>query len=237
MKVKIGNRYERLLVTALISDRKNPKAVCLCDCGKVVTPQRGALTNGRAKSCGCLRADLFVTRNTSHGESGSQLHSIWLGMRARCESPSNKFFHNYGGRGIRVSADWSDYVNFARDMGPCPDGMTLERKDTNGNYEKNNCIWADWATQATNKRVSRRWVIHGVEYRSSHDAARAIGVDPSTINRRANGCTRRGVTYPSVDGYSSHLAYSNVGVRRTHQILRALGLIASAPTNTETEKL
>lgn len=58
-KVKVGDRFHRLLVLELIPDKKNPKAKCLCDCGEVITPQRGALKNGRAKSCGCLRRELF----------------------------------------------------------------------------------------------------------------------------------------------------------------------------------
>lgn len=58
--VSVGDRFTRLLVLALIPDRKNPKAKCICDCGAVVTPQRGALKNGRAKSCGCLRRELLA---------------------------------------------------------------------------------------------------------------------------------------------------------------------------------
>lgn len=56
-KVSVGQKYGRLLVVALIPHKKNPKASCLCDCGKFVTPQRGALINGRASSCGCMRAE------------------------------------------------------------------------------------------------------------------------------------------------------------------------------------
>ena len=58
--VSVGGRFTRLLVLELIPDRKNPKAKCICDCGQVVTPQRGALKNGRAKSCGCLRRELLA---------------------------------------------------------------------------------------------------------------------------------------------------------------------------------
>lgn len=54
-----GARFHRLVVLELIPDRKNPKAKCQCDCGKVITPQRGALRIGKAKSCGCLRIELF----------------------------------------------------------------------------------------------------------------------------------------------------------------------------------
>ena len=58
--VDIGVRFERLLVIGLIPDRKNPRALCRCDCGTIVSPQRGSLVNGRAKSCGCLRLEYFL---------------------------------------------------------------------------------------------------------------------------------------------------------------------------------
>ena len=54
-----GARFERLVVLELIPDAKNPKARCRCDCGAVITPQRGALRIGKAKSCGCLRREIF----------------------------------------------------------------------------------------------------------------------------------------------------------------------------------
>jgi 5-methylcytosine-specific restriction endonuclease McrA len=57
--MNIGDRFHRLVVVGLVSDSKNPKAICICDCGNTVTPQRGALRNGRAKSCGCLRSELL----------------------------------------------------------------------------------------------------------------------------------------------------------------------------------
>ena len=61
----IGQRFCRLVVIALIPDQKNPKARCLCDCGAIVEPQRGALRNGRAKSCGCLRREILANYSES----------------------------------------------------------------------------------------------------------------------------------------------------------------------------
>lgn len=53
----VGSRFHRLVVVELIKDRKNPKAVCLCDCGETITTQRGGLKNGHTKSCGCHRKE------------------------------------------------------------------------------------------------------------------------------------------------------------------------------------
>jgi hypothetical protein len=39
-------------------------------------------------------------------------------------------------------------------MGVAPDGMSLDRIDVNGNYEKSNCRWATQAEQMNNTRAS-----------------------------------------------------------------------------------
>lgn len=207
MKVDIGCRYGRLVVVELVKDRKNPKAICACDCGNRTVTQRGALKNGRAKSCGCLRDDGFIERNTTHGLSKSDLYSVWRGIKSRCLNKKNPAYKNYGGRGISIDERWMEFDNFHKDMSPRPAGAMIERKDTNGPYSKENCIWSGWDEQSINKRSSRRWLINGVEYKSSVDAASAIGVDASTINKRTNGRMHKGVWYPPKEGYSSYLVY------------------------------
>ena len=54
-----------LTVVTLVPDKKNPLAVCLCDCGSTTKTQRGALRSGKAKSCGCLTRRLFTERSRS----------------------------------------------------------------------------------------------------------------------------------------------------------------------------
>lgn len=83
--VSVGQRYSRLVVVGLIQDRKNPKAECQCDCGSIVHPQRGALKNGRAKSCGCLRRELLAAHSEASrlpkeivSERRAKSHQKWV---------------------------------------------------------------------------------------------------------------------------------------------------------------
>ena len=92
---------------------------------------------------------------------------VWGDMVGRCTNPNHHAFHNYGGRGITVSEQWRDAVQFATDMGPRPDGYTLERRDNSAGYSKENCYWADRETQALNKRIYRnnKTGVRGLEVR------------------------------------------------------------------------
>lgn len=54
----VGDRYGFLVVQELIFAKKNPIALCLCDCGNKVTRQRGSLVRGKAISCGCIIKDI-----------------------------------------------------------------------------------------------------------------------------------------------------------------------------------
>ena len=50
----------------------------------------------------------------------------------------------------------NDFAAFLAHMGECPEGYTLDRIDTNGNYEPGNCRWATQKTQNRNKRSNKR---------------------------------------------------------------------------------
>ena len=78
-----------------------------------------------------------------------------LDMISRCNNPSNKKYKGWGGRGISVCDRWLKLENFIEDMGERPEGLTIERKDNDGNYEPENCCWATYTTQLRNQRVKK----------------------------------------------------------------------------------
>ena len=80
-------------------------------------------------------------------------------MRKRCFNPNCKGYENYGARGITVCDRWDDFHLFVLDMGPRPEGYTLERKN-NGNYEPSNCRWSTRSDQSLNRRP------YAIEHRS-----------------------------------------------------------------------
>lgn len=85
--------------------------------------------------------------------SGTPTYFSWRNMRARCYNSNDISYKNYGARGIVVCDKWrEDFDAFIADMGECPFGWTLERANSNGNYELENCRWATYAEQGINRR-------------------------------------------------------------------------------------
>jgi len=60
-----------------------------------------------------------------------------------------------------LSRLWSAFVT---DMGERPDGHSIDRIDTFGDYSPENCRWADSKTQKRNMTNNRYVVIEGIRY-------------------------------------------------------------------------
>ena len=84
------------------------------------------------------------------------LFNTWLSIRQRCTDPACPSFEHYGGRGIQMCERWANSVDaFVVDMGPRPEGHSIDRIDVNGHYEPSNCRWATREQQARNKRNTK----------------------------------------------------------------------------------
>ena len=82
-------------------------------------------------------------------------YQAWGDMIRRCMNKKHAFYKLYGARGISVCDHWFWFENFVADLGLPRPGMTLDRKDNNGNYEPDNCRWATPEQQAQNRRDTR----------------------------------------------------------------------------------
>lgn len=101
-------------------------------------------------------------------------------MRRRCTNPKDAGWKNYGGRGITVCPQWMEsFDQFVEDMGLRPDGMTLERLDTNGNYEPGNCAWVSARDNLNNRRNTIK--VNGVPLTVLADMT---GIRPDTLRKR-----------------------------------------------------
>ena len=99
-----------------------------------------------------------------HGMSGTPEHNAWMSMKSRCFNPNNKYYSDYGGRGITVCDRWLNSVeNFLADMGSRPTAKhSIDRIDNDGDYCPDNCKWSTQTEQVNNRRSNRLITIDDV---------------------------------------------------------------------------
>lgn len=162
------------------------KWTCRCQCGKVAEIRGARLRNGGTKSCGCLSVEKVIARSTKHNlaHRGEVIpeYRVWNTMKLRCNNPNIEEYPRYGGRGIVVCERWSEsFAAFIEDIGRRPSSRhSIDRINTNGNYEPGNCRWALPSVQQNNRR-DNRFITHQGKTRTMAEWARDLGMHVETL--------------------------------------------------------
>jgi hypothetical protein len=183
----IGQKFGRLEVQEFAGTNKHHQSMwnCICDCGNTTKVSIGALGSGNTRSCGCLQRESRSLSNTKHGHARrgalSKAYTVYRNMKQRCYDLNHHKYRDYGGRGIKVCDRWLEsFENFYDDMGDCPKGMSLDRKDNDGAYSKKNCRWATNEEQANNTR-GNKLITYGGQTMTLANWARSLSIARMTL--------------------------------------------------------
>lgn len=186
----VGRRFGRW--TVIECDSLTPQRykghywICRCDCGSYASVYASSLIKGKSLSCGCLRKEQTAERFSTHKKSKSKLHRLWSIMKQRCYYLGRDNYKYYGGRGIAVCDEWKDdfqaFYDWAMANG-YREGLTIDRKDVDGNYCPENCRWITQKEQASNKSNVRQITYNG-ETHTIPEWAEITGMNYSALYRR-----------------------------------------------------
>ncbi|BDA82398.1 hypothetical protein [Staphylococcus phage vB_SsapH-Golestan-105-M] len=202
----IGLKYGRLTIQSFSHKDKYYHVFvnCQCECGNTKTLRLNNLINGIAKSCGCLKSEsskkniskLIENKdyiNTTHGQTGTRLYSIYRNMKRRCYNSNTDSYINYGARGIKICDEWlndfNSFYEWAYNNG-YNDTLTIERINNSGDYEPNNCRWISRGEQANNRR-NTTYITYKGKTQSMKQWANELGIKYHMLQYRI---TKRNMT-------------------------------------------
>lgn len=186
---KSGKRYGNLVVVKeAYKDKRYGKTrivwECICDCGNTCNILGERLSSGNTKSCGCLKPK--KCGNYKHGKKYTRLYNIWQGMKGRCCNSNHTSYMYYGGKGIKIFGEWiNDFQTFhdwAISAG-YNDSLTIDRINSDGNYEPSNCRWVSMADQANNTSNNRLITANG-KTQTLTKWSQETGINITTLSSR-----------------------------------------------------
>jgi len=188
-----GRKFSRWAVVGYAGRKLTGKQMktfwwCRCSCGTTRQVEAQSLSSDGSKSCGCYEREVAGEHRRVHGGTGTVEYTTWKRLRSRCNNPKSPDWNNYGGRGIRVCAEWdaieTGFSKFLLDMGPRPgDYYSVERKDNDGPYSAENCVWATNYEQSRNRRTNHMFTWEG-ETLCLKDWANRFNIKYDKLRRR-----------------------------------------------------
>ena len=142
------------LISGSSNKHKNGRQLWVFKCSHCGANVEKTIHEGRGnKSCGCM----INAHKTKHGWCGTRLYRTWEGIKNRCLNNGNKYYHNYGGRGILLCDEWYKFIPFkdwALSSG-YRDDLEIDRIDNGGDYEPSNCRFVTHAQNGHNTRTAK----------------------------------------------------------------------------------
>lgn len=140
----VGKVYGDLTVVSLSKKtRRGTYWNCKCACGRTCERIAYHLKDVKRAACGECTLQRWGECNITHGGSNSPVYGRWKSMQDRCKNPSHASYGRYGGRGIKVCAEWSDFKAFeawAAKANFHP-SLELDRVNNDRGYSPGNCEW------------------------------------------------------------------------------------------------
>lgn len=167
-------------------------------------------------------------RNRYSKKDNLSLWNIYHGMKKRCLNPNSKRYKDYGGRGIKICEEWLRGFDFFADWAYShgyEQGLTIERKDVNGDYCPGNCEWITRADQAYNKRESIIVIYHG-ESKDLMLWCKELGLKYDTIHHRIThgwSVDRAFETPTDTVSFAEICRENGINPRTAHDRIRKLG--------------
>lgn len=181
-----------------------------CDCGNIVIRKLKEVRRGKIISCGCAVVTNVRKANTTHGMTNTRIYEIYRNMVERCSNEKSDAFQHYGGRGISICAEWSGKGGFEKfyrwSMNNGYEAtLSIDRIDVNGNYEPNNCRWANSKTQARNKQDTWIEELNGIR-KPAIEWCEELGLNYQAVHKRVK---KYGYTFEKAVTYRIHKIQSN----------------------------
>lgn len=186
IRLNKGDKFGRLMVLHEVDKIGVVRAfLCLCDCGNEKNVKLSALRNGTTQSCGCIKDELFLSYNTTHLLSRTNIYKVWQGVKGRCLNINSSSFKNYGGRGITFYNKWLNpevFIKWALKNG-YKKGLWLERINNDLGYNPKNCRWETPKNQQRNKRTNVYYT-HENQTKCISEWAELLGYSHSGLAKR-----------------------------------------------------